>query len=107
MDLQKVKPGRSKRYMEFIREQPCCLTGMVSNDFQTVDPHHEPMPGASTVGSKACDSRCVPVAHGIHLKMHSPGNSRKSIWEHYGVDPEDVIERMRSEWIKNGGLKFW
>lgn len=103
----KIVLKRNKKYMQFIREQPCCLTGMEGNDYHGVDPHHEPLPGIGTMGGKPCDSRCIPIAHLLHCKMEDVGSSRKKVFADYGVDPEVVIESMKRRWIKYGGKQFW
>ena len=107
MMFPKVLPARSKKYMEWISKQPCCLTGMEPHDYQSVDPHHEPVEGAGTMGGKPCDSRCVPVAHYLHCEMEDVNGSRRGVWERYGVDPEQVISAMQTEWLRQGGKKFW
>jgi len=103
----KTQPKRNKKYMEFIREQECCLTGMEANDAQSVDPHHEPIKGHGTMGGKPCDSRCVPIAHYLHCEMEDVNSSRKAVWFRYNIDPEDVIKEMRERWVSSGGEVFW
>jgi hypothetical protein len=103
----KIKPKRNKKYMEFVRNQECCLTGMDGNDAQSVDPHHEPIAGHGTMGGKPCDSRCVPIAHYLHCEMEDVNSSRRAVWKRYGVDPESVILKMQLRWIENGGKPFW
>lgn len=100
-------PGRSKKYMDWISRQPCCLTGMEANEQQSVDPHHEPVPGHGTMGGKPCDSRCVPVAHFLHCEMEDANSSRKEVWERFGIDPEEIILEMQARWEQEGGKIFW
>lgn len=103
----KIVPKRNKKYMNFIRDQECCLTGMEGNDHHGIDPHHEDLPGHGTMGGKCCDSRCIPIAHLLHCKMEDAGSSRKEVFSKYGVDPEEVIESMKRRWINAGGKPFW
>ncbi len=105
--IPKNVPHRNKRYMEFVRSNPCCLSGHEGNPYHGIDAHHEPQPGFGTMGGKPCDSRCVPIAHLLHVKMEAPGNSRRAVWEEYGVDPEEVVIEMRERWLDTGGKKFW
>jgi hypothetical protein len=99
----KKKPGRSPKYLMFIRKQPCCLTGVTEG----IDAHHQNKEGHGGKGTKCCDSRAIPINWKVHNRMESPGNSRKETFAKYGVDPEEVIERMRVKWLADGNNKFW
>lgn len=103
----KVKPARSKKYMEWIKTQPCCLTGFRATEYLGVDPHHEEQEGNSGTSTKACDSRCVPIRHDLHQRMENPGHSRASVWSEYGKSPEEEIERLKALWLQQGNKKFW
>lgn len=103
----KQKPCRNPKYMEWVRGLSCCLTGHIANDWLANDPHHEPEPGHGGMGTKPCDSRCIPIRHDLHVLMESPGHSRKAIQGLYDVDFEAVIIKCRQLWIKQGGAMFW
>jgi hypothetical protein len=103
----KIKPGRSRKFMDWIITQPCCLTGHRATEYLGVDPHHQNRPGESGTSTKPCDSRCVPIRHDLHVEMESPGHSRREVWERFNKDPENIIEQMKAKFLSEGGKKFW
>lgn len=105
--FKKQRPARNKKYLEFIAKQKCCCTGHEGNEYHSVIAHHEPEKGKRGLSTKPCDSRAVPLAQMIHYRMEEPGSSRRQIWAEYGVDPEEVVERMRAAWVEQGGNIFW
>lgn len=107
MKFPKNKPARNKKYREWIRGQPCCLTGSRATEYMGIDPHHEPESGNSGMGTKCCDSRCLPIRHDLHERMEARDSSRKIVWARHNKDPEIEIQRMRKLWIDSGYDKFW
>jgi len=103
----KDKPARSRKYMDWIITQPCCLTGMLPNDIHGCDPHHVNGKGQGTMGGKPFDSRCIPIAHFLHCEMNQPGSSERAVFERFGVDAEEVVREMRERWIARGNKAFW
>lgn len=103
----KVKPWRCKAYGLYVRTLPCALTGHRATEWMAVDPHHEERPGHSGTGTKACDSRQIPIRHDLHVLMESPGNSRAAVYARYGKDPEEIIGQTQEEWARRGNSKAW
>jgi hypothetical protein len=103
MMFPKNKPARSPKYLMFVRQHPCCLTGKL----QGIDAHHQNKDGHGGKGTKCCDSRAIPIHYEMHNRMESPGNSRKATFEKHNVDPEVVIEKLNAEWLEQGNKKFW
>ena len=95
----KIKPWRSKKYMEWVSSQPCCIIGTPGPN----DPHHENIPGHGTMGGKCGDDRCVPLAHHLHVEMETPGNSREAFWKKYRKDPDKIIGALNAKFIREGG----
>ena len=85
----------SKEYRDWIREQPCCVTGY--HDIQ--DPHH--IKGYSYLfrnckpgnKSKISDLACIPLKHELHNELHN--NGWKSFEEKYNMNQlEEVIKHI-------------
>lgn len=55
-------------------------------------PHHLLRAGGKGMGTKACDSKCVPLHHECHQSLHLHGDEVE--WFALrGLDYESVIER--------------
>lgn len=66
MDLKKRKPWRSRKYLAWIRKQPCC------NGCGPAVAHHIIGTGfLSGVGMKAGDNYAMPLCQECHSEMHS------------------------------------
>lgn len=92
----KRRAVRSADYLAFVRSQPCC----VCRTLQDVAAHHEQEKGQGAKGSKADDTRAVPLCTRCHRLRHDKGRSMWGVW---GIDPEQVIARLKSEYISKGG----
>ncbi len=67
-ELQKAKPVRSKKYLDFVRSLPCCYSGK-TDDIQA---HHIISSGLGGVmGSKVSDIFTIPLHAVYHAKLHS------------------------------------
>jgi hypothetical protein len=75
---------RSKKYLKFIRSQPCLVTGQVIN----VVAHHVRI-GFFGAGMKPNDSMCLPLTDEQHRLLHQMGE--KSYWERVGIDWQGQI----------------
>ncbi len=63
--LAKNKPGRSKRYLEYIRSEPCCACQATP-----AEPHHTAKAG---VGMKSSDFSTIPLCRKHHSELHNNG----------------------------------
>jgi len=61
---------RDREYLDWLRTQPCILTGQLGHDAETVDPAHI---GTSGKGIKSPDNEALPVIHSLHLEAHNTG----------------------------------
>jgi hypothetical protein len=61
---------RNRKYLDYLRSQPCVLTGLSGSDFDAIDPMHI---GTAGKGIKSDDSEALPVLHSIHQDMHQRG----------------------------------
>lgn len=86
--MQKNKPIRDKKYIEFVRSLPCCVCGYPP----PTDPHHYQQKGQGGTGTKVSDYQAVPLCHHHHVEYHNIG--RQSFIIKHEVDFEALMERM-------------
>lgn len=61
---------RDRKYLDWLRTQPCLLTGRIATQLDAVDPMHI---GTAGKGLKS-DDEAIPVLHSLHMEGHnSPG----------------------------------
>lgn len=73
--FQKIKPFRNKKYLAWLREQPCC--GCFNDS--GCDAHH--VTGLNSgMGTKNSDMTCISLCRECHTLLHS-GN--KQVDEYY------------------------
>ena len=65
MAFFKDLPYRNKEYTDWVKSQPCAITGLPADD-----PHHVIGVGEGGIGTKACDLLCFPVIREEHDKFH-------------------------------------
>ena len=87
--LHKTKTFRSERYLKFIRQQPCLISGS-----SPCVPHHTSKSGVSLKGS---DYETVPLIPELHSELHAIG--QKTFQEKHNVDFSACITRLLSEYI--------
>lgn len=63
----KQKVIRDRKYLIWLRSQPCILTGFRATEYEAVDPAHI---GQAGMGMKSGDDEALPVKHSLHVKMH-------------------------------------
>ena len=66
MSLFKQLPMRSEDYRDWVKQQPCVLTGIEPAG----DCHHIISVGEGGAGTKACDLLSFPVTRESHQKFH-------------------------------------
>ena len=79
------KPIREvdERFLDFIREQPCCLCYR-----WPTDPHH-----LDSRGSGGSDYSAVPLCRVCHTRAHQLGE--RLIRQRHGVDMREINARFR------------
>ena len=98
-----IKPKRyeNKEYQDYIKQQPCCVTGMMminqDNGIIESDPHH-----TASKGAGGSDLSCVPLLHELHMECHSAG--QKTFQEKYDIDFKEIRLKLLEKWIKEGRL---
>lgn len=66
----KHPPVRDRAYLEYLKTQPCILTGFRATDSEAVDPAHI---GQAGMGMKSGDDEALPIRHSLHARMHNTG----------------------------------
>lgn len=82
-----AKPERitDEKYLQFIRTQPCCVTGMTEG----IQPHHFLTGGMGTKGS---DYATVPLHHELHRHLHDHGQN--GFQESYDISFKEEMARL-------------
>jgi hypothetical protein len=101
----KVVIPRDPKYLKMVDGQPCLICGRKSTH------HHQPKKGECN-RPKCSDYRTLPLCIPHHIDGNVPGFPGSyhgmgkitgwSFWDHYGIDPEDEIERLNQKWIGLG-----
>ena len=68
--MQKQIALRDRKYLDWLRGEPCIVTGLRGNDHETVDPAHI---GTRGKGIKSPDNEVLPLLHSIHQEAHNKG----------------------------------
>lgn len=61
---------RDRKYLDFLRDQPCIICGLRGHDQETVDPAHIGTAGKSI---KRSDDEALPLMHSLHAEGHQKG----------------------------------
>lgn len=92
---------RNRKYLDWLREQRCIISGMVGNDNEGIDPMHI---GTAGKGIKAPDNEAIPVRHWLHVEGHQNGEIsmlRKHAPDHILRSAFRALAReMYSKWEK-------
>lgn len=90
---KKSKPKnivRDKEYLEFIRSQPCLITG------QLAEPHHVDIDKSSGMGIKCSDLYTIPLNNEKHTEAHTIG--KYTFAKKYGIDYTYEISRLQQKY---------
>lgn len=68
--VPKLNPVRDRNYLDWLRDQPCVLTGWRATENSAVDPVHV---GTLGKGIKSSDDEALPVWHTLHKLGHDHG----------------------------------
>lgn len=75
--MLKKKAFRSRRYLDWVKQQPCVMCGAPSDD-----PHHIiSVGGMSGMGMTAPDSMAMPVCRPHHDEIHRTPELWEKQWE--------------------------
>ena len=92
----KKKTYRSKKYMDFVKEQYCCLSSPLSycNGEGTVAHHTE----TGGVGMKGSDLSCIPLCPSHHFEIHQHGKLTFAL--HHAIEISDVLIKTNQAYIE-------
>lgn len=83
---QREQPLRDKDYLDYLKEQPCIVTGLRATMHMSIDPAHIGTWGRSI---KSPDNEALPLKHDLHAHLaHQKGEI--SFYRH---NLDDVILR--------------
>ena len=94
---------RDRKYLDWLRTQPCILTGLRGNEYNAVDPAHI---GTRGKGLKSSDDEALPVRHDYHQYGHQYGEI--SMWRKWMPDwlLRDALRAYAREryeqWLERG-----
>lgn len=95
--FEKPKRYENKAYVEYIKQQPCCVTSMmiVNQDSGKIesDPHH-----TTSKGAGGSDLACVPLLHELHQECHTIGT--ETFQKKYNIDFELIQLALIKRWIE-------
>lgn len=98
--LPKTPIVRDRRYLDWLRGQPCIVTGRDG----VSEPAHLRLLGSGGTGMKPSDARCLPLNHSFHRQQSEIGEPRAWLtWaqeypEFYFKLLIDEAERRYAEW---------
>ncbi|MCK5606823.1 DUF968 domain-containing protein [Candidatus Pacearchaeota archaeon] len=95
--FEKQKRYENKAYVEYIKQQSCCVTSMmiVNQDSGKIesDPHH-----TTSKGAGGSDLSCVPLLHELHQECHTIG--KETFQKKYNVNFELIQLALIKKWIE-------
>ncbi len=65
---------RDRKYLDWLHDQPCIITGQHGGEHETIDPAHI----GAYAGMKRSDDQVLPVLHRFHGAGHNSGEM--SMW---------------------------
>ncbi len=92
------KPGRKPKkkrktdeaYLDFIRSQPCVISG------QQAEPHHIDLSKLSGMGTKGSDRETIPLNRELHTEAHTIGKATFA-WK-YQINYSKEIKRLQNKY---------
>ena len=96
MQIKKNKPWRNKKYVEYIRNQPCVITQHQAPS----DPHHITGVKQGGMGTKVGDEFLIPLCHTMHQILH---NDPQGFEEKFGTQLFH-LDRIQKQAVEDGML---
>lgn len=82
---------RDRKYLDWLRTQPCVVTGLSGTDDMAVDPAHI---GTLGKGIKSPDNHALPLLHSLHAEAHTKGEIT-------------VLRRHAPDWLLRDALRAY
>jgi len=93
----KTKAWRDKKYLEYVRQQPCVVCGHTEN----IHAHHIRLASNSGTGMRPGDLWALSLCHLHHLEYHQLG--KETFYERHGIDIYRELFTITKAWIEGGG----
>ena len=61
---------RDRKYLDWLKTQPCIITGHYATEWSAIDPAHV---GTAGKGIKSPDNEALPLRHDLHANSHTMG----------------------------------
>lgn len=85
---------RDQKWMDYLKTQPCILTGVWPTEYEGTDAAHI---GTAGKGLKGDDNTCLPIAHSIHAGLFP---SRGEITTIRTMADDDLIRLMSQAYAR-------
>lgn len=82
---------RDRAYLDWLRTQPCILTGFRATEYEGVDPAHI---GTAGKGLKSPDNEALPIRHSLHREAHQSGEI-------------SVLRREAPDWLLRAAFRAY
>lgn len=97
----KSKAFRNAKYLAWIRQQNCLVTGM---DFTETDmvAHHVRAAGGGGMGLKPSDYQTIPLTALQHSFLHQ--GIEKRFYERFNIDVDMVMRQLLEKFLEKKGI---
>lgn len=90
MGVREPSKVRDQAYLDFLKTEPCLLTGFRGHEYECVDPAH-----IGTYGKSAkTDDEAIPLRHSIHVECHQKGEMT-------------TLRRLIPDWLLRDALRAY
>jgi len=97
MNLQKANHWRCQKYIDWVKTQPSCISGLPADD-----PHHIKGHGFSC-GLRAPDWATIPLTREEHTRFHNVGQKK---WEEINGSQLEHVARTLGRAIQEGVIQI-
>lgn len=94
--IPKNPPHRDRSFLDWLRDQPCFISGMRTHEYETVVPAHT---GNTGRGMKAPDKHTLPMAQSLHLRSHNEGVV--TFWTSVFTENPRILDDLLSSYAEN------
>lgn len=98
MLIPKNKPVRDKKYLAWVRAQPCCYCFIHGPN----NPHHIIGVGNGRMGSKESDDQTIPLCNLHHRELHESTGKNRTWWM---MKQEEWLNMTKKKWQREYGGK--
>lgn len=82
---------RDRKYLDYLRTQPCIITGLRGTEDDPVEAAHI---GTAGKGLKSSDNEALPLCHSIHAECHQKGEM-------------STLRRLVPDWLLREALRAY